>query len=95
MKLIVNGNQELANVDLQIDADSKICSPTVDALGYRVSGPEMKAALVKDDATDGLKLMLELPGITDAAILVEKSDVKKLKGLMNKDAIKFMIKALM
>ena len=50
---------------------------------------------MKDEATDGLRLKLELPGITEAAIVIEKNDVKKLKSLMNKDAIKFMVKALM
>ena len=95
MKLIINGDQDVADIDLQIDPSTGMCRPAVDAFGYRVSGPSVKMTLVKDDSTDGLRLALELPGITDAAILIEKADVKKLKGLMNKDAIKFMVKALM
>lgn len=95
MKFIVNGEQEAASIDLQIDPGTGMCRPMIDTLGYRISGPNVKIALVKDDSTDGLRLALELPDITNAAILVEKADVKKLKGLMNKDAIKFMVKALM
>lgn len=95
MKLFVNGDQELATIDLSIDAATGMCNPRVDALGYRIEGPDAKAALVKDEATGGLRCKLELPGITQAAIVVEKDDVKKLKALMNKDAIKFLVKALM
>ena len=95
MKLLINGDQELASFDLDIDPASGMCNPKIDALGYHVEGPAAKAELVKDEATGGLRCKLELPGITQAAIVVEKDDVKKLKALMNKDAIKFMIKALM
>lgn len=95
MKLLLNGNQELAAIDLAIDASTGMCNPIIEGLGYRIEGPLSKAALVKDEATDGLRLKLELPGITEAAIVIEKNDVKKLKSLMNKDAIKFMVKALM
>ena len=95
MKVFVNGDQELATIDLSVDAATGMCNPKIDALGYRIEGPAAKAALVKDEATDGLRCVLELPGITQAAIVIEKDDVKKLKSLMNKDAIKFMVKALM
>lgn len=95
MKLYVNGEQQLADIDLKVDSATGLCCPAVDALGYRVSGPEVKMALLKDENVDGLRLVLELPGITEAAVLIEKDDVKKLKELMNKDAIKFMVKALM
>ena len=95
MKLLVNGDQELAAIDFDIDGGTGMCNPKVDALGYHVEGPAAKAALVKDEGGDGLRCTLELPGITQAAIVIEKGDVKKLKSLMNKDAIKFMVKALM
>lgn len=95
MKLILNGNQELANIDLHVDAETGTCKAIVDTLGYRIGGPSMTMAFTKDDMTDGLRLTLDLPGITEAAMLIEKSDVKKVKELMNKDAIKFMVKALM
>lgn len=95
MKLILNEDQVLADIDLEVDSATGTCTPKLESLGYRISGPETKMALVKDDSTDGLRLTLELPGITQAALVVEKSDIKKMKGLMNKDAIKFMVKALM
>lgn len=95
MKLLLNGNQELATIDLAVDASTGMCNPKIEGLGYRVEGPAAKAALVKDDETGGLRLKLELPGITEAAVVIEKDDVKKMKSLMNKDAIKFMVKALM
>ena len=95
MKVLLNGDQELAAIDFDIDKDTGMCNPKVDALGYHVEGPAGKAALVKDENGDGLRCMLELPGVTQAALVIEKSDVKKLKSLMNKDAIKFMVKALM
>lgn len=95
MKLLVNGNQELALVDLDVDGSTGMCTPEVDAIGYHVEGPATRAVLAKDDETDGLRLNLELPGITEMAIVIGREDVKKLKALMNKDAIKFMVKALM
>ncbi len=95
MKLLLNGDQELANIDFDIDRDTGMCMPKIDAIGYHVEGPEVNAALVRDEATDGLRLRLELPGVAEAALIIEKDDVKKLKGLMNKDAVKFMVKALM
>lgn len=94
MKLLLNGDQELANLDLDVDTATDVCNPRVEALGYRIEGPATKAALVKDEATDGLRLALELPGVAEVALVIEKTDVKKLKGLMNKDAIKFLVKAL-
>lgn len=95
MKLLLNGDQELANIDLQVDPDTNICKPVVEGLGYRISGPSAVMSLTKADDMDGLRLNLELPGVTAAAVILEKSDVKKMKGIMNKDAIKFMVKALM
>ena len=95
VKLFVNGNQELATLEFDVDGDTGACSPRIDALGYRIEGPRAIAALAKDPDSDGLRMTLELPGITQAALVIEKADVKKLKSLMNKDAIKFMVKALM
>ena len=95
MKLLLNGNQEIASLDFDIDQSSGTMTPRIDALGYRIEGPVSKAELVADPDTGGLLLRLALPDITEASILIEKEDVKKLKGLMNKDAIKFMIKAFM
>lgn len=95
MKLLLNGNQELATIDMAIDPDTGMCNPRIEGLGYRIEGPQSRAAVVKDEETGGLRLRLELPGITEAAIVIEKDDVKKMKALMNKDAIKFMVKALM
>lgn len=92
---MINGDQELALVDLDVDGPTGICTPKVDAIGYHVEGPVVKAAFVKDDENDGLRLNLELPDITEMAVVIERDDVKKLKTLMNKDAIKFMVKALM
>ena len=94
MKLLLNGNQELVTVDLAIDASTGMCNPTIEGLGYRIEGPLSKAVLIKDEESDGLRLKLELPGVTEAAIVIGKDDVKRLKSLMNKDAIKFMVKAL-
>lgn len=95
MKLLINDSQELATIDFDVDAATGACSPTINSIGYRIEGPTVKAAFVKDEETDGLRLRLELPDIAEAAIVVEKDDVKKLKTLMNKEAIKFMVKALM
>ncbi len=95
MKLLLNGDQELATIDLDVDSSSGVCLPKIDGLGYHVEGPAMEMSLVKDEETDGLRLNMALPGITAAALVIETEDVKKLKGLMNKDAMKFMIKALM
>ncbi len=95
MKLLVNKDQELATVDLDVDAEAGICKPIIEGLGYRVTGPEVGMAVAKDSDSDGLKLTLDLPGVTEAAIVIDKDDVKKLKAFMNKDAIKFMVKALM
>ena len=95
MKLLLGEGQELASLDFDLDASSGAMTPRIDALGYRIEGPQCRAALVKDDAVDGLRLNLELPGMMEGALVIEKADVKKLKGLMNKDALKFMVKALM
>ena len=95
MKLLLNGNQELATIDFDIDQATGICNPKIDAIGYHIEGPAAKAELVKDDENDGLRLRMDLPDIAEAALVIEKADVKKLKTLMNKDAIKFMVKALM
>ena len=95
MKLLLNGNQELMNLDLDIDSATGMCNPIINTLGYRIEGPAGKAALSKDGATGGLRLSLDLPDVMQAAIVIEEADVKKMKSLMNKDAIKFMIKALM
>ena len=95
MKLLVNGNQEIASLDISVDSASGLCKPAAFACGYRVEGPEAKMAFVSDKETGGLRLDMELPGVIGAALLVEKEDVKKLKGLMNKDAIKFVIKSFM
>ena len=95
MKVLFNGTQELATIDLDVDAATGMCNPKIDALGYHIEGPKGIAALVEDDQTGGLRLKLEMPDVAEAALVIEKEDVKKLKGLMNKDAIKFMVKALM
>ena len=95
MKLLLNGDQELATIDLAVDSVTGMCNPKIESLGYRIEGPVSKVVLVKDDETGGLRLRMELPGITEAAIVIEKDDVKKMKALMNKDAIKFVVKALM
>ncbi len=95
MKVLLNQTQELASLDIVIDEASGLCAPRIDALGYRIEGPGGKATFETDEATGGLRLKLALPDIMDIALVIEKDDVKKLKGLMNKDAIKFMVKSLM
>ena len=55
----------------------------------------MSARIQKDEGGDGLVLSLALPDLMTLGIVIEKDDVKQLKGLMNKDAVTFMIKALM
>lgn len=94
MRLLLNESQELAKLDFNIDS-SGMLNPVIEGLGYRVTGPLSHAELVTDPASGGLLFKLSLPDITDASILIEKEDIKKLKGLMNKDAVKFMLKALM
>ena len=38
MKLLLNGNQELAAIDLAIDASTGMCNPIIEGLGYRIEG---------------------------------------------------------
>lgn len=95
MKVLFNGNQELATIDFDVDAETGMCNPKIDTLGYHIEGPKGIAALVKDEETDGLRLKLVMPDVAEAAIVIEKEDVKRLKRLMNKEAIKFMVKALL
>lgn len=95
MKLLLNGDQEVMNMDFDIDTNQGTLNPKIDAFGYHIEGPVSAAELATDPETGGLLLKLALPDITEVSILIGKNDVKKLKGLMNKDAIKFMIKAFM
>lgn len=94
MKLLLNGTAELANLDFDINKETGLCNPKIDALGYHIEGPAGKALLSSGDG-ESLNLALELPDVCEITLAITKDDVKKLKGLMNKDAIKFMVKALM
>lgn len=96
MKILIGeGRDELVSIDMAVEPDGRTCLPVIAGCGMLIEGPQTEVELVRTDDKNGLLMTMELPGITEAAILIEKEDIKKMKALMNKDAIKFMLSAFM
>ena len=95
MRLVTDQGDTLASFSLGPEGDAGTCVPVTTVGAYRVEGPTMSARIQKDEGGDGLVLSLALPDLMTLGIVIEKDDVKQLKSLMNKDAVTFMIKALM
>ena len=95
MKVLDSRNGEIANLEIKVDGKTGACRPEIKAGGYVIGGPDLTVSMSKDPETSGLLVDLDLAGLTKLKVLVSKDDIKGMKGLMNKDALSFMIKALM
>lgn len=96
MKLLTANNEQLIDVDIQVDSKNGLCDPTMIVRDQiKVEGPQVQINLQKAPTGNGLLVQVGLPDLISFHIMIEKEDIKKLKGLMNKDALGFMVKALM
>ena len=95
MRFTTDQGETLATFALNPTDNSGTCRPVATAGDYRVEGPTVNASIQKDEGGEGLVISLALPDLLTFGLVIEKDDVKQLKGLMNKDAVTFMIKAFM
>ena len=95
MRLVTDQGDVLATFALNPLDASGACRPVTVVGDYQVEGPTVDARIQKGDDGEGLVVSLGIPDLITLGIVIEKDDVKQLKGLMNKDAVTFMIKALM
>ncbi|MGN0038886.1 MAG: hypothetical protein ACI36Y_07135 [Coriobacteriales bacterium] len=95
MKILTSDGREMASIDLRVDKGAGTCDPAIRSCGMLVEGPKCEISLTRDPASGGLLLNLGLPELMGGSILLEKDDVRQVKSLMNKDAVKFMIQAFM
>ena len=92
MKLISKTGEELATVAISAPKGEAIKAQVV--MGdYEFTTPGVESSIKNIDGN--LDVSMRIPGMVNFRIAVEPKDVKALKGLMNKDAIKFMIKAFL
>ena len=94
MRFVTDQGETLAALSLSAESTGE-CLPTTTMGPYQVEGPRMDLSIQKDEEGDGLLVKVSLPDLIEMGIVIEKEDVKQLKGLMNKDAIGFMVKAFM
>ena len=95
MRILTAENDTLLDIDLRIEKATSMCDPCIKIGNIQIEGPKTKLTCLKDKETSGLIFEVSLPDLTTLKILVEKEDVRKMRGLMNKEAISFMIKAFM
>ena len=95
MRFVTDQGETLATFSLSTEGEAEGCLPISNIGPYQVEGPSMDLSIQKDPQDDGLLINLSLPDLITLGIVIEKEDVKQLKGLMNKDAVSFMIKAFM
>ena len=78
-----------------VNTGGNSCKADIKLPKLHLVSPEITADVHQDEESDGLVITLALPEFIDVDILIKKEDIKSLKSFMNKDAIKFMVKALM
>ena len=95
MRILTSEGDRLLEIDPRVDKATSTCDPCITIANVQIEGPKTEIQLSKDPETAGLLIEVGLPELTSLKILIEKEDVKKLKALMNKEAIAFMVKAFM
>jgi hypothetical protein len=94
MKILTSTSEELIDIDMQISGKDKTCKPVLSISNYVIDGPVVQISMQRDQRADGLLINVELPDVIGMRLLIDLNDIKQLKTLINKDVIKFMIKAL-
>ena len=92
MKLISKTGEELATVTIAAPKGEPI-KAQVNMGDMSFETPGVESSIKRIDGN--LDVSMRVPGMVNFRIAVEPKDVKALKGLMNKDAIKFMIGAFL
>lgn len=95
MRVLDDRGAEIASICIDVDPTEHICNPKVSTCGLLVEGPEMKLDISRDSGKDGLCVSIALRDLPGMSLLIEKSDIENMKSLMNKDVMKFMVKALL
>lgn len=91
MKVFTVDGEQLAAIEMK--AQGNTLEPIIKTNGMTINGPAVELSTGKHE--DGLLVHVVVPGKAKMDIVMEKADVKALKGLMSRDAIGFFLKALM
>lgn len=91
MLLLSKESEQLASVTLS-GGKGEPMSARVQVGEAVISSPDLDVSIGK--AEGGLEVRVRVPGAVNFKVLLEKEDVKALKGLMNKEALGFFMKAL-
>lgn len=91
MQLLSKDNEPLATVTLTGDKGQPL-QAQMQVGDTVITSPGIDVSIGK--AQDGLEASMRIPGLVNFKIMLEKDDVKALKGLMNKDALGFLMKAM-
>lgn len=91
MKLVSKTNEPLAEVKLTGGKNAPL-KAHLEMADLSVDSPGVETAIQKVDSC--LKVGIRAPEMVHFKVLLEPNDIKALKGLMNKDLIKFMLKAM-
>ena len=91
MKVFTKDGEQLAAIEMK--ADGNTIQPKITANGMTFFGPEVQLSTGKHE--DGLAIHVIIPGKANMDLVMEKADVKALKGLMSREALGFFMKALM
>lgn len=91
MLLLSKEDEKLAAITLSGGKEQPFCA-TVQLGQTTLNSPDVDLSIVKGDG--GLEARIRVPGVANFKVLLQKEDVKALKGLMNKDALGFFMKAM-
>ncbi len=92
MKLISKDGEVLAGIALEARKGEPV-NACIDVVGKTFQAPLTELSIGKEE--DGLGVHVRIPGVVNCTLCLEAGDVAALKTLMNKDAIGFMVKALL
>ena len=92
MKLLTKTGEELANVALSMPEKGQL-SAHVEAGDISLDSPAIHIGMERAD--EDLGVQMRIPGLMNCRLILERSDIKTLMGLMSKDVIGFFISAFM
>ena len=91
MKLKTKTGEEIAKVKLNLGTDG-LLHATALVGGKEIELPGVETSIAKEDGD--LAAHIRVPGMVNLTMAVEAADIKALKGLMNKDALSFLMGAI-
>ena len=92
MKLVSKEGEVLASVAIDARKGQPL-SAAIDVAGRTIQAPPVELDMTKEEL--GLAARVRVPNLVNFKVVLEPADIKSLKGLMNKDALTFMVKSLL